>query len=346
MSTTEEYYQAYQPADINLLNKMQGKLFIPWDLETTGFNGDRGDQITQIAAMLIDVSSSGISVYKKPFHREIRLNEEKLQLLIQEAESPEDPGYQSLHWVLALNHHHRHTRPEAEYLEQMLAEGYISQSGYDFRMEGTHRVHDAGFDRKGKPKLQKYEQPHKLTLAEIQELVEEEHANKVEEAVALEDFQSWMEEQGTYRTLGHNAHSFDKTFYNHRREALGLSPKKMVVTDTMWVSRLLFIPAVLTMCDHGDEASKEIREALDTFKNGYKFSSKLQDLRAALKVSGGEAHRALGDVESTIEILKAMISYFSTHYEALTNDASPVKELFEFNKAAAFHNFQENNFRY
>jgi hypothetical protein len=186
MENRIEYYQAYQNLGLDLLQKTQGKLFIIFDLETTGFNGSEGDQITQIAAGLVDGTT--LEMVGDPFYVRAGLIPQKVEQLTKEVLGSEDPGYQSLHWVLALNHHHPLTQDESNHLKNLLEKGKIGQEEYAARVASSHKEVNLGPDFKGRDKIVKYNQPHKLSVEELSEVMNHDTTVRKSEEESLVDF--------------------------------------------------------------------------------------------------------------------------------------------------------------
>ena len=341
MSNRIEYYQAYQNLGLDLLQKTQGKLFIIFDLETTGFDGSEGDQITQIAAGLVDGTT--LEMVGDPFYVRAGLIPQKVEQLTEEVLGLEDPGYQSLHWILALNHHHPLTQDESEHLKNLLEKGKISQDEYTSRVILTSKEVNLGPDYKGIDKIVKYNQPHKLSVEELSEVLHQDSTMRKSEEEAIDDFLTLVEDTGTFRFIGHNADSFDKKFFLDRCRYYGEGPTKMTVTDTMWLSRLLFIPALRTMAGNGDLESMEVMGALNVLGNEAKLSSKLQDLRNAFGIPEDEAHTALGDIRVNLKVLVWIQKYLKKHNELLLGS---LNSEFEMLKVEAFASYQKNDFRY
>lgn len=330
------YYKAYQENGLDLLAKMEGKDFMVFDLETTGFD-PHSCQITQIAAVMVD----GGTLQKKgePFVRLISLNAHAVSRLAIEVLTEAVQDSDSLHYVLALNGHHRYTQNEKDYLLGALTDGLITSREYQDRVTHTSRVKNKGEWPNGKAKEFQYEQPHTLTQQEFVELLADE-ANRATEAEALTDFFLWMRANNVTRVIGHNARLFDVPFLEVRFLCFNLYIPKLIVTDTMWLSRLLFLPAVIALFDTADRPG-QIIDSLGG--NREKLSSRLQDLRKALEVEGGLAHSAEGDVDTTINLLKEMCSFLKSNEHFLeSSHSSYFNEL----KEMAFERFHKNGFKY
>ena len=341
MENRIEYYQAYQNLGLDLLQKTQGKLFIIFDLETTGFKGSEGDQITQIAAGLVDGNT--LEMVGDPFYVRAGLIPQKVEQLTKEVLGSEDPGYQSLHWVLALNHHHPLTQDESNHLKNLLEKGKIGQEEYTARVASSHKEVNLGPDFKGRDKIVKYNQPHKLSVEELSEVMHHDTTVRKSEEESLVDFINLIEDASTFRFIGHNADGFDKKFFQDRCYVYGIAPVRMTVTDTMWLSRLLFIPALQVLAAHGDLESIQVRDSLNVFNNLSKLSSKLQDLRNAFCIPEEDAHTALGDISVNLKVLVWIQQYLKKHNELLQG---LLKDKFEMLKVEAFASYQKNDFRY
>jgi DNA polymerase III epsilon subunit-like protein len=341
MENRIEYYQAYQSMGLDLLQNTQGKLFVIMDLETTGFNGSGGDQITQIAAGLVDGTT--LEMVGDPFYVRAGLIPQKVDQLTKEVLGSEDPGYQSLHWVLALNHHHHLTQDESDHLKNLFEKGKIAQEEYASRLTSSFREVNLGPDYKGRDKIVKYKQPHKLSVEELSEVLHHDSTMRKSEEDSIMDFLKLVEDTGTFRFIGHNADGFDKKFFLDRCSYYGIAPTKMTVTDTMWLSRLLFIPAIQVLADNGDTESIKVRDTLNVFNNLSKLSSKLQDLRNAFGIPEEDAHTALGDIKVNLKVLVWIQQYLKKHNELLLGS---LNSKFEMLKVEAFASYQKNDFRY
>lgn len=337
------YFRAYLPSDPDLQGMLAGKDFVAFDLETTGFCGDQGDQITQVAAVLIDGTT--LTEKGEPFARRARLNSAHMERLRVEVSSPVEPDSSSLHFVLALNGHHPLNKLQIDILRESLSAGMITEQHFRTLSRETPRKDRRGEYADGNPKYVKYQALHQLTPDEMLDFEEAQKALPKEEDV-LRELQSWMSGHGSIRAIGQNAYNFDKPFWNHRLRAHGMPEQPLRVTDTMWLSRLLFLPALRTMAEMGDEESSVALEKLGALKDVDRLSSKLQDLRAALHVEGGEAHSAIGDVQTMVGVLRGMCSFLQKHRESLTREEGLEAVLFARYKMQALERHYQQGFRY
>lgn len=311
----ENYFRAHQPKNLNILSQIKGMKYILFDLETTGFYAEESDQITQIGASVINGDT--LETEGDPFVAKIKLNDFHYGRLRREVRKEEHPGYQSAHWILALNGYHPLTRFSGE--KSIVRLKREDDSEYDFE----------------------YQVVVKMTEEELVQLEEEQKVLGSEEEV-LNDFLDWVESKNAERAIGHNACVFDKKFLNTRLKLYGGRSFNKPVLDTMWIARLTFIPAVYTLSDMYVDEAWLIKKRLSRGKdNPENLSSKLQDLRDALKIEGGTAHDAYGDIITNLQVFKGMLLFLFKYKEKL--DGS---ERFNNLKRQVFAKHKDRGFKY
>lgn len=310
-----DYYRMHQPANLDLVSQLASLKFVLFDLETTGFHAHENDQVTQIGAAIVDGST--LEIVSEPYDKKIKLNDFHYDRLLGEVNHKTPPGYQSAHWILALNGYHPLTRFSGEKGMTKLARD--DGSVFDFEYDKVVRL-------------------SKEELAQVQKEQGELHSERVE----LGNFTSWVGGHGVTMALGHNANNFDKPFLNFRlEEVYGMDPMALGVIDTMWLARLLLIPAIYTLEEKGVDQAKYLSVHLAKKRNTQNLSSKLQDLRSAFRIEGGLAHDAFGDITTNLAVLKSMSSFLLEHKDLLESD-----DKFQTNKNLVFHKHKEREFKY
>lgn len=324
--SSERYYRCHQPVNLDLLSQFRGNNYILFDLETTGFNPKHtettedgvvierlGDQITQIAAAAI--AGDSLNVVGKTFNQRSQLTPEHLKLLIAETKRATAPGYQSLHWVLAFNHYH----PLLQLTEEKAVTKLSRDDGtqFDFEYNVAGKLSDKGL------------------LAFLKD-----QKNLPTQKDMLRKYMGWVVKQGKIAAaIGHNVHTFDKPFLNYILEDIyGLDKWGIGVIDTMWIARLLLVPAIYTLEDQGIEEAIILRMRLEKRRGSHNISSKLQDLRRVFKIDGGLAHDALGDTLSNVGVLKAIAAFLLKYREELLRDPNFI--IFK-NQAFTKHKFRD-----
>jgi DNA polymerase III alpha subunit (gram-positive type) len=307
--TNNKYFEKYMEVGVSFPEALKDQSFMVFDLETTGLDGDHA-QVTQVAGAIVNGTTFEVS---SEFYRRIRLTDRagkfpnNVLRLNEEVASHREQGTDSIHWVLTYNKHHPLFRFQDEILKDDLDAGKITQEEYTRLLPATQGTMQNGTWPDGNPRMKKFSLPRVLTRDQLEEFLDDDADNGVEEEVALSDFYLWMEEQGVTKAAGHNAHIFDKKFITKRAGMYDLMGFWIPVTDTMWISRLIFLPALRAMAESGDAEATFIITKLNVWKNIDRLSSSLQDLREAFGVEGGEAHNAQGDVRTNILVLKAMV---------------------------------------
>jgi DNA polymerase III epsilon subunit-like protein len=339
------------------------------DLETTGLDPKKA-QITQIGAGLAH-PSDGFKKATKTFSSHIDLNEDVYKAL--EEESVEghskkleelgleqykgqlSPHVDSAHWLLAYNSHHPHNKWEEDENGNPVEEQMHGSKGPLYadlkNPDGSKAVDEQGNTLPDTSKPRMYRVPKRLSLEEINAIKEDAKVHgQPTEKEALIKLVEWIKSLGDLVVCGHNVMVFDWVFLNERLAFYGL-PKLSEVRffDTMWVARLVFIPALETIVEisedfdiEGDTAEK-VLEILKGSKS--KPSSSLQSLRSALKISGGAAHTALGDVETTIELLHKLHKFIVTLAEKTANNLT-LSGKYQENSNKAWDSYEKKNFKY
>lgn len=309
------YFKAHQPVDLDIARQLSNKTFALFDLETTGFYGDEKDQLTQIGSLC--VNGNTLEQVGEAFNSKARLNEFHLNRFRQEmAKEGDDPGYQSIHWILALNNYH----PLNTFTDVTLKAELNNEDDSVFYKD--------------------YQMARKLSKNELESFISDQQHLPTEEQM-LADFEGWCLIHKVNFGMGHNAEQFDKKFLNDRLAAHGRKPWKIPVIDTMWLVRLLLNPAILALRDSGDQDGKYLAVKLATKKNPEKLSSRLQDLRDVMGVEGGLAHDAVGDVRTNLQVLKWVIRFLKEKSPYLTGNP-----LFESNKVQVFAKHKARGFKY
>lgn len=132
-----------------------------------------------------------------------------------------------------------------------------------------------------------------------------------EEMKALEEFKDFCESSPAY-LIAHNA-SFDLKLIGTRIGQIN----NLGVNDTMMFARLFYIPALKSLAEAGDEKAKLTVNTM-TGKSG-KVSSALASIAKGLGIDVSNAHTAMADVQSTIEIFRKMIDYIENKAEEFLN---------------------------
>lgn len=311
----ENYFRAHQPKNLNILSQLKGKKYILFDLETTGFYAEESDQITQIGASVVDGNT--LETEGEPFVAKIKLNAFHYDRLRREVKKEEHPGYQSAHWILALNGYHPLTRFSGK--KDIVRLKREDESEYDFEYQVVER----------------------MTEKEMKQLEDEQKVLGTEEEV-INQFLDWVESKDADMAMGHNACVFDKKFLNTRLKLYGSRSFSKPVLDTMWITRLTFIPAVFILSDMLVDEAWLIKNRLSRGKvNPENLSSKLQDLRDALKIEGGTAHDAYGDIVTNLQVFKGMLLFLLKYKEELSSS-----EKFINLKKQIFAKHKERGFKY
>jgi DNA polymerase III epsilon subunit-like protein len=274
-----------------------------FDLETSGLKAEYGAQVTQIAALTVMMPECRI--VGKPYNVKARLNDATVRRLYREVRSEEPLPHYSVHGALTVNQYHGHFQHEPD--PETGKVKHVTSIGKDGK-EYTNPVY------------------RKMDEAQLGDVLEHSHGDREgrpsasalpTEKEALQGFVKYCLDSGSRGLVGHNIMHFDMPFLSKRLNAYRLMDMgNEPAYDTMVYSRLAFLPALETLqdqvvrmsadTDHPEE-EKEVVRIMGLLRNAQGYSSsKLQDLMAALGVSGGKAHDALGDVETTVSVLKAM----------------------------------------
>jgi len=299
-----------------MAGSLKGHKLALFDLETTGFYAEQNDQVTQIAAAVVDGDS--LSILGEPLNLKAALNAFHMERLKDEVFLEGiQPGYQSVHWILALNGYHPLTR----YTGETAIVELPREDETTFPFE--------------------YNVPQKLTKEEYFQVVRDIESLPSERKV-LEQAMEWVRNSKATMAAGHNANNFDKPFLNFRlEEVYGMDPLTLGVLDTLWLARLTLIPAIYALEDIGDQDSRYIANALAKKKNPENLSSKLQDLRYALRIVGGLAHDAFGDITTNLAVLVAIMEFLKKKKDILAG-----LEKFEEYRRQAFVKHRDRGFKY
>jgi len=130
-----------------------------------------------------------------------------------------------------------------------------------------------------------------------------------EEMTALEEFKEFCEKNPSY-LVAHNA-KFDMSMIGTRVGKI----KNLGVHDTMMFARMFFIPALKALSAEGDEKAKKAVQAMTNSKG--KVSSTLGNVAKGLGVQISTAHTAIGDVETTVRVLEAIMNYIEDKAETI-----------------------------
>ena len=277
------YMKELSSKGLGYLKDLSLKHLVALDIETTGFSPTQA-QVTQVGMMAVGHNRPRMST-------KCRLTEETLQKLRVESSSKVLSCLKrgSTHWVLRYNNYHPMFRRYGE----LLLGGPCA-----------HKL--AVMTPKG---LQFAEQGSEIPLLpNDMRLLSDGLLNLPEEKNLLTGLFSQLQTMppGT-GILGQNIILFDIPFLEGRAGHYGMNswfhPR---VVDTMWISRVLLIPALEILAPDDAKSSSILRKL--TLASG-KVSSSLQDLVVALVATGGTAHDALGDCQTTVSVLKKMQEY-------------------------------------
>ena len=258
------------------------------DIETTGLQ-PASAQITQIAATTVEDHSGFYS-------RKAGLTEETIgKLQTEYAKHQQYVGFGSTHWVLTYNGYH---------------EAFKWLCPQDAALPGVKRPLAITGAEGGIAYVQS-NTPAKLSISGLQEITKFS-SQLASEADVLEGIRVWLDAEHSkcpgLMLLGQNIIAFDLPFIGKRSSLCGITALPVLpVVDTMWISRIIFIPLLRALAADKDELSTQMLLKLSDGKGGFK--SGLQDLRKALGVKGGTAHDALGDCTTTFDVLLAMKAY-------------------------------------
>lgn len=310
MEKKQSYQSLICQQGLSYLTSLDTSKLIALDIETTGLNPDAA-QVTQIASIAPVLGSS--------YSAKAGLTETTMDHLARERNLPMDKlGAGTMHWVLAYNSYH----PLNEWLykacglcpsdlpsvKRPLAVLSNSACGISYLPVNT---------------------PVKLDSPSFQQL-KVFSDSRMSESRMLEGFSSWLSMQSRdrgIRLLGQNIIAFDMPFLSRRMSINGVvSEYEIDQVDTMWISRILVIPALRVLSSIGHSESSTI---LSKLKRGTgRYSSSLQDLKTAFVVEGGKAHDAAGDCQTTIEVLLAMKKYAITAASIIASETERCQEEF------------------
>lgn len=315
------YFKAYQKLEPSFHQRMSGKKFIIFDLETTGFDGS-SSQITQIAAAVVDGSTLEV---QETFCKRVRLSESNLALLRLEIKNDEYEKKESLHWVLTFNHYHKSFVTKKCQLEERLLNEEMTKEEFDEKVKKAIGTRIKYNDCNGDPVYEEYDIAAQVAEEDIIAIEEEEQLLLSEKEV-LQEFASWINEKNVNRFIGHNILNFDCKFLALRMKENNIElVKNCIITDTLWLSRLLFIPVVKALKGTSKIANELYSSLLDQKNQKYLLST-LQDLRKAFNIECDLlSHDASSDIIINLMILNKMIDFL---------DSEETKELLRAHEAS------------
>lgn len=131
--------------------------------------------------------------------------------------------------------------------------------------------------------------------------IDDERLNTEEEAL-----RKWKEKMRSVQyVLGHNAKNFDKNFINVRLGKYGIQERETYeVIDTLWISRLAFLPLLQVV----DIPEAFAMKAILTKDDGT-LSSKLDDLKKAFQIFSGKSHTAVADSVTTVILYFKIVEF-------------------------------------
>lgn len=282
------------------------------DIETTGLDPALPTaQVTQVA--IVPTAADAACMNEKA-----GLTEDVVSGL--QVESTKEPGSVSkgsLHWVLRYNHYFDGL------LETYGSRSGTSPSGY-VRVEKTVTTCvtvGAPCNRSTESSSTVWRVPADseipLDSSSMERLLEHSRGLPSEAAVLCSTYDR-LREGGLRYIIGQNVIEFDCTFLQSRwlrvpvdergnRSRLIL-PDGVKCIDTMWIARVLMLPALTSLDKHGilsEEDVKVLRYLQSKGRPG-RASSHLQDMRSAFSIRGGTAHDAAGDCRTNISVLRSI----------------------------------------
>lgn len=132
-------------------------------------------------------------------------------------------------------------------------------------------------------------------------LIDDERLDTEEEAL-----RKWKGKMRAVKyVLGHNAENFDKNFINVRLGIYGIQDRETYeVIDTLWISRLAFLPLLQVV----DIPEAFAMKAILTKEDGT-LSSKLDDLKKAFQIFSGKSHTAVVDSVTVVILYFKMVEF-------------------------------------
>lgn len=284
---TQAYPAMLCQAGLSYLTNLSDKKLVALDLETTGLSPVTA-QITQAGAVHGDITDN-----LGYFGKTASLSDESFSCLAAESRAAAYHRSAPMHWVLGYNSYH-----EVFSKLQYRMPGILPNVSKPCAVMGTSGVTFVSGDT-----------PYLLNAAELEE-VRQRCSFLLPEDQVIRMLQQWVAQVPAGSMLvGQNILAFDLPFLYERARCSGGSFEHTytpaTIVDTMWVSRVLAIPALRAL-GVDDKVYGHVLRALHNGKGGYKSS--LQDLRKAFGVTGGAAHSATGDCVTTLAVLRAMVA--------------------------------------
>jgi hypothetical protein len=281
---TSEYKKKLAAGGLDYVAGLNLPNLVSFDIETTGLPGASGVQLTQAGMVLGDYKNTVL------LSSRCHLNDSTMSTLRLEAmTAPGTLKKGSRHWVLRYNGYSPVFKSYQDYLQSW---------GCPHKLASLHEGRLVFVDGSAERPLGP---SHML-------LLEEEMHMYPDEARLLSTIHDCMAEHLPGRALlGQNILDFDIPFVNARAEALGMAGIDAAeVVDTVWISRIIIIPALQVLSDV-DPLSGKLLYALTDFRG--KVSSHLQDMRKVFAVMGGQAHEAVGDCITTLGLVSKFQEY-------------------------------------
>lgn len=284
----KSYVSLLQEHELDYLSTVDTSKMVALDLETAGLTPE-ASQITQ--AGMVDALTKRVLVSNR-----CQLTLETLGSLRKEAESSNLLGRGSTHWVLRYNNYHS-----------------IFKS-YESYLLDPNNPAPVVTQKEGKLQVMPPDSERPLSPRDFRELLLSTENLLTEEALLLKISSRMQEAPIGFSLVGQNILLFDLPFIMCRAAKYGITPwVPSSCVDTMWVSRILIIPALRTLCLE-DPLSDRI---LGTLGGYNRPSSSLQSLRKAFGCDGGVAHDAVGDCHTNVSVALALIAYAKHAQELL-----------------------------
>lgn len=289
------------------------------DIETTGLDPlTETSQVTQVA--MVDARDGSTVLDKKA-----SLTDGVMFGLGREADScPGALSKGSLHWVLRYNHYTKGLFYTYGELSGVPASKHVRvEKTTSCKMLVNHK--DVGLESTSSEIWSvPADSEAPLTGVWMKELALYSDT-LADEGALLTGLYDLLRDRNPVCLLGQNIIGFDCRFLQARWEhyrkqedsgrSSTLIPESTNIVDTMWIARVLFLPALVSLKTVGalDDAGSSMLTYLLSRGRGGGPSSSLQDLRHALSAQGGEAHDAAGDCRTNIEVLEGMRSACSKY---------------------------------
>ena len=283
------------------------------DIETTGLDPQEPTkQVTQVAVVPTDTSLAQLN-------EKAGLTADVVTELCME--SNKEPGALSkgsLHWVLRYNHY-----KDGLFSTYGERSGGILQGGF-VRVEKSTTVSTT---------IGRQDQSATHTTLDVwtvpadsevplddkgMECLLAYSARLPSEAAVLCATYDRLHPEGLRYIIGQHVIDFDCTFLQARWQHVPakeranrsriLVPEGVKCIDTMWITRVLLLPALSVLGNRGmlSEADAVVYSHLLSKGRRGRASSHLQDLRTAFSIVGGTAHDAAGDCATNISVLESI----------------------------------------